>query len=651
MAPPVAEPGRRFSGWLAGQLAPDPGRLAFAAKLAIICSVTALATAIYRTPEPALAAYLAFFLNVRDRATSLILNVVLTLLVALLIAIVMVTAIAVLDHPAARVAAIAFLSLGFLFLASASRLSPLAATFALILGYALDKLGQVKAGEAATRELLYAWLFVAVPALVSIVYNVLLGQRPRRLAGRELARRLRIGADFLLDPTEPRRAELARCRDDGAAEIRKWVHLAKAELGARPFDLVRMNQAVSSTLEILACLELLESTSPPPEPWQLALADILEEMAAILARGGYPTEIVLDLPALPKAHRLGQEALDGLERAVGGFADLPPQASKAPAKAGGGFFADDAFSNPVHWQFAFKITAAAVFCYLLYSLLDWPGIHTCFITCYIVGLGTVGESVEKLALRLGGAMVGAAVGLAALLFVMPHVVSVGGLVAVIFLGALASGYVAAGSPRISYVGFQMAFAFFICTLEGPAPNFDMRTIRDRLIGIAIGNVVIYLVSTRIWPTSVAGRIDRAIADCLRALAEAVLSPTHTARPEKASAVYASAEKIEADLTLADFEPRPMRADEIWLESRRAGLEEIVRIQSAVLVAGDLPKGAELATRLGDLAGRLETGPPSVGSTAPESSAARSIREIVDHNMSRLEALLGGSPKGGTHAQA
>ena len=60
-------------GWLKQQLAPESGRLSFSIKIAAICAATALAAAIYRTPEPALAAYVVFFMNARDRATSLLL--------------------------------------------------------------------------------------------------------------------------------------------------------------------------------------------------------------------------------------------------------------------------------------------------------------------------------------------------------------------------------------------------------------------------------------------------------------------------------------------------------------------------------------------------------------------------------------------------
>ena len=53
----------------------------FAARLALICTLTALVAQYYDTPAPALTAYLAFILNRPDRATSVLLSVALTVVV------------------------------------------------------------------------------------------------------------------------------------------------------------------------------------------------------------------------------------------------------------------------------------------------------------------------------------------------------------------------------------------------------------------------------------------------------------------------------------------------------------------------------------------------------------------------------------------
>ena len=145
-------------------LGPRPGRLAFAVRLAVICAVTALVVEIYQTPDPALTVYIAFFLIKPDRVESLILSAVMAILISVIIGLVILMAMVVIDAPMWRVALMTAFSFGFLFVAFASKLRPLAGTITLIVGYALDLLGTPHFGEIATRALLYAWLFVTIPA-------------------------------------------------------------------------------------------------------------------------------------------------------------------------------------------------------------------------------------------------------------------------------------------------------------------------------------------------------------------------------------------------------------------------------------------------------------------------------------------------------
>ena len=165
-------------------------------------ALTVLVAEIYQTPEPALPAYIVFFLNREDRMTSLIMNAILLVVVTLIISLVLIVAMVVADDPMWRFVSIALLSFGFLFLASASKLRPIGSTLALIVGYALDELGTIQLGEEATRGLLYAWLFVGIPAGVSIVVNFLLAPPPRRLAERAIALRLELSAAMLTAPDE-----------------------------------------------------------------------------------------------------------------------------------------------------------------------------------------------------------------------------------------------------------------------------------------------------------------------------------------------------------------------------------------------------------------------------------------------------------------
>jgi multidrug resistance protein MdtO len=135
-------------------LASNPERLEFATRLALICSVTALVTGVYQTPDAALAVYFAFFFNRPERTVSLILSVAFPLIIAMVLALILLMANYVADDAMWRVISIVVISFGLLFLASASQLRPIAGTIAMVVGYALDLLGTIQTGELATRGLL-----------------------------------------------------------------------------------------------------------------------------------------------------------------------------------------------------------------------------------------------------------------------------------------------------------------------------------------------------------------------------------------------------------------------------------------------------------------------------------------------------------------
>jgi len=115
-------------------------------------------------------------------------------------------------------------------------------------------------------------------------------------------------------------------------------------------------------------------------------------------------------------------------------------------------------------------------------------------------------------------LAGAAAGYGAMILLVPDLTSIGALMILVFIGALPRPISPAGSPRISLCGAsRMAFAFFLCVIQGPSPAFDLTTARDRVIGILIGNLVVYLVFANLWPVSVGGLIDRQSLPCCGAL--------------------------------------------------------------------------------------------------------------------------------------
>jgi multidrug resistance protein MdtO len=658
----------RFEG-LGALLASYPGRLDFAARLALVCALTTLVAEIYQTPEPALTAYVAFFVVKPDRAASVVTSIVMLLLITLVTGFTLVVTVQVIEQPIWRVTAMVLVSFCLTFAASASKLKPVAGTVALITAYALDVLGNVPGGEAATRGLLYVWLFVGIPAGVSIVVNLVLGPAPRRLAERALAHRLRLAGAMLCAPSAHARRAFEGGLHEGTDEIPGWLRLAGLEKTSSPQDIAALHQAAQSTGVMLSVVDFVMSDPKPalPAPIRERIGRTLGDMATILDKGGHPVDVTLEkrddeVELTPP----GTAALAELRAAVSAFAEPPlpdpslPQASKAR----GGFFLPDAFTNQAHVLYALKTTGAAMFCYLAYLLLDWPGIHTCLITCYIVALGTTAETVEKQTLRFLGCAVGAAVGIAAIVFLMPNVTSIGGLMAVVFMAALAAGWIAAGSPRISYVGFQFAFAFFLSVVQGAAPAFDMTVARDRSIGILFGDLVVAIVFTLVSPVGVGDRVDPAITVVFRRLAALASAGSRGKRWTLAAEVRTKLCSIQQDLELTHYEPASIRPAEAWLDQRRQVTRTLWSLQGPLLISVDPDPtvSEDVARRLDQLADSFSAAPEAVAS-APETRAVDPIFDrppgsnhsaysaTIELHLAELEQLApqrsGGEEKGST----
>ena len=143
--------------------------------------------------------------------------------------------------------------------------------------------------------------------------------------------------------------------------------------------------------------------------------------------------------------------------------------------------------------------------YVIYTGADWPGIRTALITCFFVAQGTLGETLHKLTLRLGGALIGALIGGLCIVYVLPEMTDIGDLSLLIATVSAVCAWVATSSERLAYAGMQMALAFFLGVLQGFGPSTDLAVLRDRMVGIVLGNIVMSLVFSVIWPTTLRSR--------------------------------------------------------------------------------------------------------------------------------------------------
>ena len=260
------------------------------------------------------------------------------------------------------------------------------------------------------------------------------------------------------------------------------------------------------------------------------------------------------------------------------------------------FFVSDAFTNAAHVHFALKVTLAAMFCYIVYMAVDWSGIHTALITCTFIALETTGATLHKGILRIGGCIIGGALALFTIVFLMPHMVTIASLVVVVACASAVAGWVATGSEMISYAGLQIAFAFFYSVFQGYAPDTDLDNVRNRVVGILLGLIVTGLVFQYIWPERTIDRLRAALRAALQQLARLVEIPgpqtsIAAAKSEAHALIGATSTSFDqtrryVELTQFEFEESPDRDRTSLgdLESTLSRAEEV--FVAATSLAGD-----------------------------------------------------------------
>ncbi|PMS33973.1 multidrug resistance protein MdtO [Trinickia symbiotica] len=182
------------------------------------------------------------------------------------------------------------------------------------------------------------------------------------------------------------------------------------------------------------------------------------------------------------------------------------------------FFVPDAFSNSVYIQFALKTLLAAMVGYLFYQATGWQGVHTIMLSSLIVAQPSLGATTRRSILRIGGAALGSVVALVMVVWVVPRIDGIVGLLMmslpVIALGA----WVSAGSERISYAGTQLMFTFALALLDQFGPTTNLSEIRDRMVGILLGVAISVVVHASLWPEAEGEALRQCVARLLRGIA-------------------------------------------------------------------------------------------------------------------------------------
>lgn len=530
--------------FLKKEMAPSPGRARNTALLVFQVIVTILIGETFRIPDLPVLVFICFFLSGNDAAsntsTALMGGAVIVAGTGLTILFLMLS----LSEPGLRLPLMLLLTLAAGFLSQAMTMGSLAnillfwivymtmsADMLQNVGYSLDGfIGNTTDSavpdaafmppeEAMLHTLLWVGVVFVIALSIIAVVNRLAGHDPLTMLRAGLAQRFRAvaqGCETGARPETAQMRQIASLADQGVALLRQFHDLSiklHPEITSRHVGIAMIRNTARLVMILLAWSRL--DTTGRGTAFLHRMGLIVEQCGAVYRQGRDNVAVIdFDEAALqrladefsddPKLYPLASEFIRSvtiihglLVRPETTAAQFAPEI-KAAARS---FFKPDAFTNPAYPQAAIRIALSVVICYAITRFISWPGIQTCVVTCFLVSLGTVGDSVHKMLLRVMGAMIGAVCGIGTILTLMPSLTDVLDLILVVIPVAAFAGWIKSGSERISYAGVQIAMAYFMTILQGYGPTLDMETARNRVVGILIGNVVVYLMAAALWPVS------------------------------------------------------------------------------------------------------------------------------------------------------
>ena len=480
------EPRSSLLAFLAQELAPREGRGLAVARIAAGCTITVAIAMVFRIPLAAYMAYMVFLTSKDDSAATLTMALAGSLAITLAVIFSLGLAQISLGDPAIRLPAMALTTFLAMFSARTFALGPISFLAGFIVVTMQSVVDDVPNPEVFTRLTLWLWVVVVVPVAVNMLINLLFGAAASAVAERGVRK-------VLTD------LEAALAGGEIAGRLAEWRAILVPLI-----EKARNPPAIQRLLDALVILEAYPDPVPPRE--RTRLSSLVRSCLGVLERRNPVTEAPPETESTPEA-LAATRAFAELQREFSSTsAPQPAHTGQKPRQ----LFVPDALSNPAHWQFALKTTLAIMIVYSVYTMLDWPGLLTSIVTVFFVALGSVGETVHKLTLRISGAIIGGLIAGLSIVFVLPHFTDIGQLCALTAVVALFAGWVATSSERLSYAGLQIAFAFFLGLLQTYSPANDLTVLRDRVVGILLGNVVMTLVFSGLWPESAFTRLRGAL---------------------------------------------------------------------------------------------------------------------------------------------
>jgi multidrug resistance protein MdtO len=674
--PPAANTGFAWLwGWLRDELTPYPGRAQVVARMVIATTILMIITMTYQIPYGFQGVVFALLIS-RESIRATVQSAAIILLVTAIGALYLMASVwFVISIPLLHFSwIIVSLFVGFYLISTVANYTA-AVVFAIILSIGIPLWDRRLPAETNLEDTLWLTLATLVGGIVTAAVELVFAQlRPGEGVVKQIAERLSTVENLLNCFAEGRAVDAAtaqrisRLATLGTSLLRRILrrsdqspqyraHMAGvAALVGRLVDLaatmiqLRFEPSAadrarfSSLASALSSIRnnLLNHTVPDPAPFYTGQRS--------------PSAVPL-LDEMERSVALISEVLQG-SRSIDMYL---PASENVPRRA---IFASDALANPEHLRFALKGCLAASGSYIIYKAVAWPEISTAVTTCLLTALTTIGASRQKQVLRIAGAIVGGfLIGMGSQIFILPYLDSIGGFSVLFVLVTALSAWFLTSSPRLSYFGLQVAFAFYLINLQEFKIQTSLAVARDRVVGILLGLFMMWLVFDQLWGAPAAVEMKRKFISNLRLLAQFARGPASEELRVAVDRGFVLRDAINAGLDkvrdLADgvlFEFGPSRQRDLELRNHIRRWQPQLRTLFLMRISSlkyrlqfpdfELPESARLrhqaydehsARMLEEMAQRIEGIPPDVANSIQESHELlnKAVEEIHGEGAAQL----------------
>jgi multidrug resistance protein MdtO len=574
--------------FLKEELAPYPGRAALIARMVIASTVVMIVTMTFKIPFGAYGAIYAFTIS-RESTQATITSAKTAIITFALSGFYILTgAILFVGDPLLRMLWI----IGTLFLLfwalSASTNYFAANRFAYLVAITIALWDRHEPSRLQVEDTLWAIFSVMSASLITVAFELIFAHlKPWDDLVESIAVRLSGVEDVLNSysagstPDEKTKKEIAKQSMLGTSRLRRILRRASysPQYGERMAAIVALTGRLVDLAANLAYFEI----HIPGEEARKRISRLAESVASIrtdLLNGKIPSPIAFDdeadtISGVPLLREI-QATVSQISEVFAHSPSLSPTApTQISTEAHATIFAPDAFSSAEHIKFGLRGCFAAGLCYLFYNAVDWPGISTAITTCLLTALTTIGASRQKQILRFGGAILGGVVlGMGAQIFILPSLDSIWEFTLLYMAVMALAAWISTSGPRLSYGGSQAAVAFCLINVQEFKFQTSLSVARDRVAGIFLGLIMMWIVFDQIWTAPTAVEMKRTFISSLRSLAELMREPRSSdlkAALERSASLRESINKtLDKVRSLADgvyFEFGPSRQQDLVLRSQ------------------------------------------------------------------------------------